>query len=509
MNVVFVSPNPADAELAVGFLRAHRLETILRKSIDELGPLVSTDIGCVVVVEEALTEPGIHAFHEALRDQPAWSDLPLVLVAGQSSSLSALIEQVFPSSGNVTLLQRPLHPVTLVSAVGVAMRSRERQLQVRDLLEQREDALRRRDEFLAMLAHELRNPLAPIRNAAYLLGTLDYEDALFLKCRTMIDKQTRHVARLVDDLLDVSRLELGKVDLRAERVDVNDIIAAAVEACASITALHRHSVQLRPWPTPVIVNADPVRIEQVVVNLIVNATKFTPDGGRLEVACRTDKGSAVISVVDNGVGIDPDKLEEVFELFMQARATRARTEGGLGIGLTLVRHLMQLHDGEVKAFSEGHGRGSRFEARLPLSPDARARDAARPSTDEGEPPRRVLIVEDGHDARDTLGMLIESWHHEVIYARSGPEGVARARHDKPDVAVVDIGLPGCDGYEVAREIRGDGSDWSRNVCLIALTGYGQPADRQRAMDAGFDVHVLKPIDPFYLRELLGEVRVPG
>jgi len=383
VNVIFVSPNPADAELAAGFLRAQGLETIPRGSIDDLGPLVSTAIGCVVVVEEALTEPGIYAFHEALRDQPKWSDLPLVLVAGQSSSLNVLIERVFPYSGNVTLLQRPLHPLTLVSAVGVAMRARERQLQVRDLLEQRDDALRRRDEFLAMLAHELRNPLAPIRNAAYLLGTLDYEDAVFVKCRMMIDKQTRHVARLVDDLLDVSRLELGKVDLKPERVDVNEILAASVEMCASMTSLHRHHVQLRPWPLPVMVDADPLRLEQVVGNLIVNASKFTPEGGRIEVSSRSEKGSAVISVSDNGVGIEPDQLEKVFELFMQAGATRARTEGGLGIGLTLVRHLMHLHDGEVKAFSEGHGKGSRFEARMPLAMESstgQVRDARTPST---------------------------------------------------------------------------------------------------------------------------------
>ena len=367
MNVVFVSPNPADAELARGFLQGHGYPGLLRESIDDLGPLVSTDIGCMVVVEEALTEPGIHALHEALREQPAWSDLPLVLIAGQTSSLNLLVERVFPYSGNVTLLQRPLHPMMLVSAVRVAVRSRQRQLEVRELLEQRDDALQRRDEFLAMLAHELRNPLAPIRNAAYLLGTLQYEDALFRKCRAMIDKQTRHVARLVDDLLDVSRLELGKVDLRVERIDLNDVIVAAVEACASMAALHSHTVSVQAWPGPVLVDADPVRLEQVVVNLLVNATKFTPDGGRIDVSSRAENASAVIAVTDNGVGIDRDKLEKIFELFMQARATRDRTDGGLGIGLTLVRHLMRLHDGDVKAFSEGHGKGSRFEARMPLA----------------------------------------------------------------------------------------------------------------------------------------------
>ncbi|HZZ95069.1 MAG TPA: ATP-binding protein [Usitatibacter sp.] len=503
MKVVVVSPNPADSSLAVGFLEAQGLGTIACPSLTQLGPMVSTGIACVVVVEEALVEPEMHVFHEALHAQPAWSDLPLILIAARESSLSVLVEGVFPRSGNVTLLQRPLHPVTLVSAVNVALRSRQRQLEVRDLLTQREDAVKRRDEFLAMLAHELRNPLAPIRNAAYILGTLGNTDPVFMKCRSMIEKQARHVARLVDDLLDVSRLELGKVELRRQRMDLNDALSSAAEACAPMTALHRHVVRVRRADAALMVHADPVRLEQVIGNLIVNAAKFTPDGGAIDLSAFADNDrEAVVCVADNGVGIRPEMLESVFDLFVQGAVTKARTEGGLGIGLTLVKHLMDLHGGSVRAFSDGPGRGARFEARLPLDREMPCGlEAIAPGAANAHP-RRVLIVEDGNDSRDSLGMLLEAWDHEVFYASSGPEAVRHAREKQPDVAVIDIGLPGFDGYQVARQIRLDGSEWAHRIRLIALTGYGQPADRARALDSGFDVHVLKPVDPSQLQALI-------
>jgi signal transduction histidine kinase len=463
---------------------------------------VGTGIGCVVLVEETLVEPDIHAFHEALQAQPAWSDLPIILIASGERSLSALVDGVFPRTGNVTVLQRPLHPVTLVSAVNVALRSRQRQLEVRDLLALRDEAVRQRDEFLAMLAHELRNPLAPIRNAVYLLGTLDNADPLFLKCRGMIEKQSRHISRLVDDLLDVSRLERGKVELRLQSVDLNESIASAVEACAAITAGHRHDLRVRSSRHPMPVRADPVRLEQVIGNLIVNAAKFTPDGGTIDVEASAEGGQALIAVSDNGVGIKPEMLESIFELFRQGNVTSARTDGGLGIGLTLVKRLMELHGGSVRAISGGLGCGSRFEARLPLDPETQRDELFVPQGDPAAPPARILIVEDRADARDSLGMLIGAWKHQVTYAANGPEGLHRAREDQPDVVLIDIGLPGFDGYQVARQIRCEGSQWSRQVRLIAVTGFGQAEDRARAIDAGFDVHVLKPVDPAVLRELL-------
>ncbi len=503
MKVVVVSPNAADSSLAVGFLADHGMETRVCQSVADLGPLVATGIGCVVLVEEALVEPDVTLFHEALQTQPPWSNLPLLLIAARDTSLTHLVESVFPESGNVTLLQRPLHPVTFVSAVNMALRSRARQLEVRDLLAQREAAVRHRDEFLAMLAHELRNPLAPIRNAVFLLSTLGYQDALFLKCRAMIEKQASHITRLVDDLLDVSRLELGKVGLRLQGVDLNDCLAAAVEAAAPTTSVHHHEVHLRLWEEPLLVRADPVRIEQVIGNLLSNAAKFTPRGGTIEVESRIEDGHAVASVSDNGIGIKREMLESIFELFTQESVSAARTNGGLGIGLTLVKRLMELHGGSVHAMSEGLGTGACFELRLPLDVAAAKHGVpARGFEPAPDHARRVLIVEDGTDARDSLGMLIEAWDHEVLYAANGPEGVRLARAERPDVALIDIGLPGFDGYEVAREIRRDGSLWARSVRLIALTGYGQAADRAKALDAGFDLHVLKPVDPARLKQLL-------
>ncbi|HEX6635305.1 MAG TPA: ATP-binding protein [Usitatibacter sp.] len=502
MRVVVVTPNEADRAGAAAILDSRGIPVLACASLAELAPLVATDIGSVIVVEEALVEPEVGSFRESLQEQPPWSDLPILLIAARESSLGAVIEGVFPDSGNVTVLQRPLHPVSLVSAVSVALRSRQRQLEVRDLLALRDRDVRQRDEFLAMLAHELRNPLAPIRNAVYLLATLPYDDPLFLKCRAMIEKQSRHVARMVDDLLDVSRLELGKVELRLQRVDLNETIASAAEACAPMTSSHRHVTNVRLWKQPLPVRADPVRLEQVIGNLIVNAAKFTPDGGTIEIVARAMDGEAVASVIDNGVGIRADMLESIFGLFTQEAVTLARSQGGLGIGLTLVKRLVELHGGTVRAASEGLGSGARFEIRLPLDASAGERESVGAGSSAASRSKRVLVVEDGADTRESLGLLMSSWNHEVIFAANGPEGVDRAREERPDVALIDIGLPGFDGYEIARRIRGQDSAWSQNVRLIALTGYGQEADRARALEAGFDLHLLKPVDPARLRELL-------
>jgi CheY-like chemotaxis protein len=317
----------------------------------------------------------------------------------------------------------------------------------------------------------------------------------------MIDKQARHITRMVDDLLDVSRLELGKVELRLQRVELGESVAAAAESCATIVSSQKHTLNVRLPKRGFAVRADPVRLEQAVCNLIVNAAKFTPESGTIDVEVGRKGDFAIVSVADNGVGIQPEMLDSIFELFTQDSVTIARTKGGLGIGLTLAKRLVELHGGSIRAFSEGLGHGSRFEIRLPID-NAPAEEAPAPPATDVTRSKRVLVIEDGADARDSLGLLLSSWNHEVLYARSGPEGLDRARESRPDVAIIDIGLPGLDGYQVATRIRREGSAWSRHVTLIALTGYGQEHDRERALDAGFDVHVLKPVDPAELRTLL-------
>ena len=502
MRVLIVSPNEADSVLAAGFIEGAGVEPVRCATLAEAAGLAGPGCGCVVLVEEALIEPDMQLFQEVVNAQPPWSDLPLLLIAARDSSLSALVESAFPRSGNVSLLQRPLHPVSLVSAVAMALRARQRQYQVRDLLEERTRAIQKRDEFLAMLAHELRNPLAPIRNAVYLLKMMSVPDPMFEKYRDMIDKQARHITRLVDDLLDVSRMELGKVELRRQPLDLNQSAAAAVETCMPLINARRHSVTLRLSPQPLTVMVDPVRIEQVLGNLVVNAAKFTPEGGAIEVESAREGGQAAVRVRDNGSGIRADMLACVFDLFVQDEGSLARTQGGLGIGLTLAKRLVELHGGSVCADSAGVGQGSCFEVRLPLvaleaRADGSAGTAARPHLR-----RRVLVVEDGADIRESLGMLLETWRHEVRYAADGREGVALANQMRPDVAIIDIGLPGVDGYEVARRIRGGPQPWARHVKLLALTGYGQANDRERAIESGFDEHLLKPVEPAVLEQLL-------
>ena len=502
VRVVIVTPNEADSAITAQLLGAEGIASHWCPTLTHLAGLALDEVGCAIVVEEALLEPDVTQFEGLVRDQPPWSDLPLLLIASQATPLAALADRVFPRSGNITLLQRPLHPVGLVSAVNVALRARERQYQVRDLLNERSLAVNRRDEFLAMLAHELRNPLAPVRNAIYLLNGLQIKDAMFVKCRAMIDKQTRHMTRLVDDLLDVSRLELGKVELRLQAIDLNEAVAAAAEACLPVTSAQRHSVRVNLAAVPLPVRADPVRVEQVFANLIINAAKFTPAGGTITIQALRSGDEAVVRVQDNGIGVKPEMVDAVFDLFIQDNSSIARTGGGLGIGLTLVKRLVELHHGSVRLESEGIGRGSTFSVAFPIDARALVQRDAPPEGKHASERRRVLVIEDSPDIRDSLAMLMSVWKHEVSFAEDGADGVVRALAEQPDIALIDIGLPGLDGYQVASAIRDSGSAWAKQVKLVALTGYGQSSDRDRALAAGFDMHLLKPVDPGQLELLL-------
>ena len=496
-----VSPNPVDGELAVDLLRENGVEALTFASLTELAARLDAHTGCVVVVEEALIAEEIPALREAIARLPAWADLPLIFVARDMGMLGALAAGAFPQSGNVTLLQRPLSPHTLASAVQVALRASAHQREVGELIAQREQAVQARDEFMAMLAHELRNPLAPMHYSLYMLRMQNPQDPLVQKSLEILSRQVDHIVHMVDDLMDVARLERGKVSLQKRRVDLNRVAAAGVESCLP-TAQARGlqlSVQFDAATLPV--DADPVRIEQIVCNLVNNAIKFTPKAGEICVATAGDQGQAVLTVEDSGSGFEPQIAEQLFAPFLQVNPTLARSAGGLGIGLTIVRRLTELHGGSVLATSPGPGKGARFTVRLPLaSGPLDAPTAAAPAGPARR--RRIVVIEDNDDIRETLRSILTGWGHEVSVEADGRAGLARVLEMKPDVALVDIGLPGLNGYDVARGVRASMADGS--VRLIALTGYGQPADRERALEAGFDVHLLKPIPPEVLaRELAG------
>jgi signal transduction histidine kinase len=499
---VIVTPNETDARVALSFLREAGVAGRACASLSELCKLAPGDVGCAVLVEEALVHPEIDDFLNALAAQPPWSDLPLVLLASQGAALGALVERVFPESGNVAVLERPMNPVSLVSAVRVGLRARLRQFQVRELLEQRSSALRQRDEFLAMLSHELRNPLAPMRNAAYLMKRLEIDNALFIKARDLIDRQVVHMARLVDDLLDVSRLELGKVQLKMRDLDLNAAISAATETCLPMITARQQTLEVRLPSEPCCIRADPVRLEQVICNLVTNAAKFTPEAGTIIVEAACEAANASVTVRDSGIGIDARMLSSVFDLFTQDANTLERSQGGLGIGLTIVKRLVELHGGTIRVASEGRDRGAQFTVTFPRQSVRVADNKAAVGDVLAGSARRVLVIEDNPDIRESLGMLLNMWGHGVDYAESGPDGVRRADLLRPDVALIDIGLPGLSGYEVAQQIRSRETEWARAVRLIALTGYGRDSDREKAAASGFDSHLVKPVDPDVLQALL-------
>jgi PAS domain S-box-containing protein len=364
------------------------------------------------------------------------------------------------------------------------------------------EANQRKDEFLAMLAHELRNPLAPILNALHLLRHDETDGPAQKEAINMIGRQIHQVTRLVDDLLDISRISSGKIHLRKERVELSQIVRRAVETVQPLIDARKHALTVSLPPEAIWLDADPARLEQVVANLLNNAAKYTEPGGQIWVTGLREGPAVILRVKDTGIGILPEMLPRVFDLFVQADRSLERAQGGLGIGLTLVKNLVQLHQGTIEAHSPGVGQGSEFVIRLhavpevtPLPPISAADEAKK------IPALRLLVVDDNADTVASLAMLLKLSGHVVQTARTGPDGLQAALADPPDVAMLDLALPGIDGYELARRIR----QQTAKPVLIAMTGYGQPDDRERTKEAGFDYHLVKPVDPQKLQDLLGNI----
>ena len=365
------------------------------------------------------------------------------------------------------------------------------------------EADRRKDNFLAALAHELRNPLAPIRTGVQILRRLETGPRAQAVV-PMIERQVAHLSRLLDDLLDVSRIRHGKISLHIERTDLRDCVQAAVEASRGRIEAMRHDFTLRVPPRPVWLDADPVRVTQIVSNLLDNAAKYTPAGGRIALTVSQQANRAELSIRDNGMGIPAERLDTIFDMFSQIQQSTHAPQGGLGIGLSLVKGLVALHEGSIEVHSEGAGRGSEFRIRLRAARTAPEPPIPPSRASEPSSPLRVLVVDDSRDAASTLSTLVELLGHEVHTAYDGETAVRCAETLHPDVVLLDLGLPGIDGLEACRRIRAHA--WGMGMRIIAVTGWGQDEDRRRSAAAGFDAHLVKPVDSATLERLLSTAR---
>lgn len=624
---VVLAPTIKDAELTAKILEQAGVDCRICADLSSAARcLASGEAGGMLIAEELLANRGIQELASSLSRQPAWSDVPLLVLTRQgadSEAASAAAE----SLGNVTLLERPVRIATLVTAVRMALRDRLRQYELRSQLEtlrrsernltdffenaavglhfanadglilranQTElellgyaeeefvgqpiakfhadphivagilyrlragetveneevrllakdgsiryalissnvlweddkfihsrcftrditlrklaeeslrEADRRKDEFLATLAHELRNPLAPIRNSLHILRLAGDQDPTTQRVCDMMDRQVNHMVRLVDDLMEVSRITRGKIELKRELVELAAVVRSAVETSRPLIDAAGHQLAIALPPDPLIVDGDFVRLAQVLSNLLNNAAKYTNDGGQIWLTVRKDGRQAVISVRDSGIGIPTDKLGAVFEMFTQIRRMESRSSGGLGIGLSLVRSLVEMHGGEVEARSSGPGLGSEFVVRLLLAADQNSSPEKATAGGTGLlAPCRVLVVDDNCDAANSLGMVLRMLGADVEVVYDGPSALDAVRRQRPAVVLLDLGMPGMDGYEVARRIQQQAD--CDGIKLIALTGWGQDEDRRRVFTAGFDHHLVKPAEIDVLKSLLSSL----
>jgi PAS domain S-box-containing protein len=432
----------------------------------------------------------------------AADELPMQYAIAHRTAVSNEIE-IVRADGGVVYVQNDVEPLydthgQIYGCVSVCVDLTDRKLAEMGL----RAADRRKDEFLATLSHELRNPLAPIRSAIEVIRLAGGDQELIERARATMERQLLHLVRITDDLLDVARITQDKVQLRRERIDLRAVLQSAIEATRPLIDAQAHTLTVQLPEGPIWADVDFTRIAQALSNLLSNAAKYTEPGGHIGVAASSDAGTATITVSDTGIGIPPVLLPRTFDMFTQLQAHRDRTYGGLGIGLTLSRRLVQLHGGTIDASSDGPGRGSQFTIRLPLEIVPQGKEA-RLAADETpfNVGCRVLVAEDSPDAAEMLSLMLSIKGHDVRVAADGKQAVAIGSKFEPQIAFVDIGLPRMDGFEVARQLR---DLLGRRVLLVALTGWGQDEDRRRSREAGFDHHLTKPPEPEVLDRLIAE-----
>jgi signal transduction histidine kinase len=540
VNILLVDDQPARLLSYESVLRDLGQTLVMARSGAEALEKLMADEFAVVLLD--VNMPGMDGFETAslIHEHPRFEKTPIIFVTGVN--VSDLDRLQGYKLGAVDYVSIPVVPEILRSKVAVlvelycqrrelrqvnrslaeansrlALANSTLQVEKNRELEQLNSTLREanrhKDEFLAMLAHELRNPLAPIHNAVQLMRSTQLPPEQLVWAREVIQRQVGHLTKLVDDLLDVSRITRGKINVVRETIELATVVERAVETVQPMLVLQRHELIVKVDPDPLLLDGDLTRLTQIIGNILSNAIKYTDDGGRIELSAGSIGDSVEIRIRDNGIGIEPEVLPLVFDLFAQASQLNGRSQTGLGIGLALAKRLAEMHGGDVQASSDGPGKGSEFIVRLPRKKNdgataaAHAQDVPPSEPTMSTAARRILLADDNRDALETLARLLQLGGHEIYKAMDGVQALEAATRVRPDLVLLDIGMPGMDGYEVARRIRSQ--PWGRSATLVALTGWGQESDRKRSRDAGFDTHCIKPLDPQRLSMLLASLSTPG
>ncbi|HEX8088016.1 MAG TPA: ATP-binding protein [Blastocatellia bacterium] len=505
-QVLILAPTGRDAALTHQILIEAGISSEVCKDMEGLCLKFDTGVGAALLTEEALTESGIKRLIEALGRQPAWSDIPLILFATNFESAGVLLNTL-GNRANVMILERPINIGVLIGAVRSSLRGRRRQYGSRDLLEKLEEADRQKNIFLATLSHELRTPLNAMVGWTDLLTGHGLSEAEFNRAIETIKRNMKSLTLLINDMLDISRIVSGKLQLNVSNLNLVALIETATRSVDFMAESKGIRLRTTFGCSDCHVLGDPDRLQQVVTNLLTNAIKFTPEGGRIDVRLERIDSHAQIIVSDNGRGISPEFLPYVFDRFLQADGSYTRTQGGLGLGLAIVRHLLEMHGGSIHAESEGEGKGATFFVSLPLRPSHL--QAAGPggaglsvgslelSDDLWLKGVRVLVVDDERDSREMLATMLTEYGAEVTVASSVDEAlhtiVRESADGLPHVLVSDIGMPGKDGYDLIRELRALGPEKGGRIPAVALTGYASTDEKERAVSEGFQMHIAKPV----------------
>ena len=504
-----LAPVGRDAALTCQILAEEGIESHACRDMNGLCRECLSGAGAVLMTEEAMDSSGLKRLIATLDQQPLWSDLPLILFTGTKDGARFFLKTAGPRL-NLTILERPINIAIVVSAVQSALRARHRQYQMRELLLQMENANKAKDEFLATVSHELRTPLNAMLGWVGMLRSGRLDESTTAHALEVFERNAKSQAQLVEDLLDVSRIISGKLRLDVHPVDISSVIQSAVDVVRAAADAKEVRLQIILEPQSVPVSGDQGRLQQVIWNLLSNAVKFTEKGGRVEVRVVRTDSYAEITVSDTGQGINPEFLPYVFDRFRQADSTLTRKYGGMGLGLAIVRHLVELHGGTVSAFSDGEGQGSTFTVKLPLMPDHRASSIRSGSVEKEQgvasaeilfdcsqilEGSRILVVEDEPDARDLLATILQQYKAEVRGVATPAEAMQELKEWQPDVLVSDIQMPGEDGYSLIRKVRLMETGRAARIPAIALTAHARVEDRMRALSSGYDAHVAKPVNP--------------